>query len=258
MRERVSDLRQSRTFSRMIMTPDAIIISYPKSGRTWLRQIFKIAGADVKAEHAGAGTGGRHVGRHFKDLKFRQHKYTATKIIFLHRHPLDTAVSNFWQMHKREVPYWTSFRKFWMRVRKRVPPGDIDEFVLSPRYGVEKICIYNIEWSRRLTHQKDVIFTTYERLKSNTPAEVARLLAFIRPDLAEDADVDEIVRKSSFREMQKQELSQDESSRTDPESLKVRRGKVGGYANELKPETIKQAQEIMVRLSYERSMHDFQ
>ncbi len=240
------------------MTADALIISYPKSGRTWLRQIFKIAGADVKAEHAGAGTGGRHVGRHFRDLKFKQHKYTATKIIFLHRHPIDTAVSNFWQMHKREVPYWSKFRKLWMQLRKRVPPDNIDEFALSPRYGVEKICVYNLEWSKLLAHRNGVIFTTYEKLKADTAAEIARLLAFVRPDLAEDADMDQIVRKSSFREMQMQELSQSKSSRTDPESLKVRRGEVGGYAIELKPETIKHAEEIMARLSYEQSMHDFQ
>ena len=240
------------------MTPDAIIISYPKAGRTWLRQIFKIAGADVQAEHAGAGTGGRHVGRHFKRLKFKVHKYSGTKIIFLHRHPIDTAVSNFWQMHKREMPRWTTLRRLVMNLRSRIPPGDIDEFVLSPRYGVEKICVYNMEWSKRLATRNDVIFTTYEKLKADTAAEVARLLAFIRPDLAEDADIEDIVRKSSFGEMQKQEVSGKEGAAADPESLKVRRGKVKGYTSELKPETIQQAEAILARLSYEQSMREFQ
>jgi hypothetical protein len=239
------------------MTTDAIIISYPKSGRTWLRQIFECAGASVAAEHAGSGTNGPHVGRHYRQLAFKHYKYTKSKVVFMHRHPIDTAVSNFWQMHKRELPRWSNFRLFLMRLRKRLPPDSIDEFVLSPRYGVEKICVYNLQWSELLAPRQDVLFTSYERLSANPAAEVARLLAFVRPDLQKHADIDEIVRKSSFREMQKVEISQPKHALTGPESLKVRRGKVGGYTDELTAETIKQAKEIMARMSYEQRLHDF-
>lgn len=239
------------------MTSDALIISYPKSGRTWLRQIFKNTGAKVHAEHAGAGTGGKHVGRHYKALAFNHHKYMATKVVFLHRHPIDTAVSNFWQMHKRELPRWKRHRHILTALRKRYPPDNIDKFVLSPRYGVEKICVYNIQWSTLLAPRQDVIFTSYEKLSADTAAEVARLLAFVRPDLVEGADIDEIIRQSSFGEMKKLEILNDKGTLADPESFKVRRGIVAGYTSELAPETIKQANEVMARISYEQKMQDY-
>jgi hypothetical protein len=241
----------------MAMTADAIIISYPKSGRTWLRQIFECAGADVAVAHAGSGTNGPQVGRHYKQLAFKHHKYTRSKVVFLHRHPIDTAVSNFWQMQKRELPRWSNFRLFLMRLRKRLPPDSIDEFVLSPRYGVEKICVYNLQWSKLLAPRPDVMFTSYERLSAHTAAEAARLLAFVRPDLLKHMDIDEIVRKSSFREMQQAEIAHPKHALTGPESLKVRRGTVGGYTDELTTETIKRAEAIMARMSYEQGMHDF-
>jgi hypothetical protein len=243
---------------------DGTIISYPKSGRTWLRRIFELSGVDIAASHAEMGLVNGPVGEHHSRISFSDPIRDSTKVIFLHRHPIDTAVSNFHQAHRRDVPKWSYRKRLFIRLARRYPPAEIDDFVLSPRYGVEKICCFNLGWIARLKSRPDTIVTSYERLSANTAGEIGRLLAFLRSDLVGNVDPDEIARQCSFDEMKTFERSgaTDKSGYgaidpSDPNAFKMRRGEIGGYRIELNPKTIKLAEEIIDRLSYKEEIKDF-
>src|SRR5437899_2041589 len=132
-----------------------ILISHPKSGRTWLRYVFHLAGLPVDFDHAGTNSNGPHVGRLFRNLTFDRGLIEGRKTIFLHRDPLDTAVSHFMQMHKRELPHFGRRFKMKLFAYGRYPPKNMRKFVLSPRYGVEKICVFNLGWLRILAENED-------------------------------------------------------------------------------------------------------
>ena len=247
--------------SRDHVRVDGVVISYPKSGRTWVRFIFRLAGVQMLFDHAGADTGGHYAGRPIRRLEFDAARFGKAKVVLLHRDPLDTVVSNYMQMHKRELPSRSAWQRFAMHCNGRYPPESIDDFAVSSRYGVEKICRFNIGWARQLARWPDGIALSYERLSADTEGGIARLLEFLCPDRLCGLDVAELVRNSSFSEMKKVEAAGGETGLAltpedpnDPDSFKVRRGMVGGYADYLRPETIEKAGAIMNRLSYDEIM----
>ena len=144
-----------------------------------------------------------------------------------------------------------------MRCRGGYPPGDITEFVLSPRYGVDKICRFNLGWIAQFEPRAEAMIASYERLSANPVSEFERLLSFIRPDLVGKVDITEIMRRCSFDEMREMERQgrgitrgYESISLDDPNAFKARRGKVGGYREELAPEAIRLAEERIDQLSY--------
>ena len=240
-----------------------IVISHPKSGRTWLRYVFHLTGLVVDFDHAGTHSNGRHVGRSFRDLAFDRALVDRRKTIFLYRDPLDTAVSLFMQMHKREVPYFGRREALKLFVRGRYPPRNIRKFVLSPRYGVEKICVFNLGWFRLLAKNENAKIVSYEQLHAEPGQVIADVIAFLNPDLLNSVDIPGLVEKTSFEQMRKAEQVGNEELRLawtnldDPESYKVRRGEVGGYRRYLDEQTIRSAQSILRRHGYDEAVSGF-
>ncbi len=217
------------------MTPKTpILISHPKSGRTWLRYVFNVVGLPVDFDHAGTNSNGQHVGASFRDLIFDRSLIEGRKVIFLHRDPLDTAVSLFMQMHKREVPYFGRRLALKLFAYGRYPPRNMRKFILSPRYGVEKICVFNLGWLRLLAQNENAKIVSYEDLRAQPDHVIRDLVAFLKPDLLDSIDIEDLVKKTSFEEMRKIEKVGNAELRlawtnvNDPESYKVRRGEVGG------------------------------
>ena len=240
-----------------------IVISHPKSGRTWLRYIFHLTGLAVDFDHAGTHSNGRHVGRSFRGLVFDRALVDERKTIFLYRNPLDTAVSLFMQMHKREVPYFGRQEALRLFVSGRYPPSNIAKFILSPRYGVEKICAFNLGWFRLLAKNENAKIVSYEELHAEPGRVITDLIAFLKPDLLNSVDIPGLVEKTSFEQMRKIEQAENEELRLawtnldDPESYKVRRGEVGGHRRYLDEETIRSAQGILRRHGYDEAVSGF-
>ena len=63
-------------------TPDIAFISFPKSGRTWMRYVFHLVGCPVTFTHAGHGTSQREMGEPFSGVDTSELR---SKNIFLHR-----------------------------------------------------------------------------------------------------------------------------------------------------------------------------
>lgn len=237
------------------MATEPIGISFPKSGRTWLKAMLGPAGAPIVFTHAGHGSRKEELGRPFERVP---DTFRDRPVLFLHRNPIDTAVSFFHQVTKRDFAPGTL--KFYQRVVPlwlggRLPPRDVDAFVLHPGYGVEAVCRFNRGWLDHLAGRTDCRIVTYEALRADPVAGLSDVIRFVGK---EPQGIETVVERASFEKMR----ARDEAvpprpfaflrpDRSDPNARKVRRGKVGGYADELRPETVAAARAIAARYGFE-------
>lgn len=229
-----------------------VCVSYPKSGRTWVRFALISAGVRIKFNHGGYAT------RDPKDLGYEftglRPKVFGTKNIFLYRNPLDTAVSEFHQIHSRIFrpgkPHYEEIKALLER-KNLLPPPDIDAFVLHPIWGCRKISAFNAAHIEYFSKRKNNMLLRYEDLRKDPRTYFSRLLDFIG---AKDYDIEHVLKESSFENMRQIELNADAETKKnnrlygmqdgDENTLKVRKGKVGGFADNLKPETVEAARKI--------------
>lgn len=213
-------------------------ISFPKSGRTWLRVMLDGCDVPLGWTHAGAGHGrALPIGKlTTKEAK----KYD--RMLFLHRDPRDTVVSGFHQKMLRRGGY----------------QGTISDFIRDPRHGIEKIVRYNAMWLAFASAQPKMIVETYEGLTANTVGTISRIVKFFGHVVNEQL-IQEIVDFNQFHKMQEREregryantygkiLSPRDPSL--PNSFKVRKGKVAGYLEELSDVDIDYCNSVIDNLS---------
>jgi hypothetical protein len=245
-----------RTFNPNNLTGRKVLISYPKSGRTWLRYVFHLLGLDVELTHAGYGTGGaRNIGKPFRHLKKR---VMGRRNIFLYRNALDTCVSLYFQVHRTDLisgsyEYPKKYRK--LARADCLPPQDMDEFALHPIWGLENVCKFNAAWLAYLEGRPCSMAFSYEHLREDPETHLAALLDFIE---AEPYDLAAVIDGSRFEAMRSKEISgADQELRLngpqvpDIDALKVRRGKVRGYTDYLSEGAIAEASRIAATYGFE-------
>lgn len=228
-----------------------LIVSYPKSGRTWVAFALDQCGVDVTLTHAGSSTNWRDLGRPCTAIPPGLHR---VPLVFLHRDPLDTAVSMFRQVTRRDLRRHSA--RWWrmllpLTLRAGMPPEDVDAFVLHPLYGLERVCAFNRVWLDALARRPDCLVLTYEALRG-TPVETFGMLAgFMRLEGVSGAALAEAGAFERMREAEDRRRADqlDEVSRDD-ESRKVRRGVVGGYRSDLRPETVAACQATLARYGF--------
>jgi hypothetical protein len=232
-----------------------VAVSFPKSGRTWVRSVLKKAGAPLLFTHAGAGSQGHELGRAFAGV---DPDILARPALLLHRNPIDTAVSFFFQVTKREVAPGTikhlqRMPRLWLR--GRLPPRDPDAFVLHPTNGVEQVCRFNRAWLDALADRADCRVVTYEALRADPAPGFGTILQW----LGRPVDgIEAIIEAKSFDAMQAREKARTNGrpalfgrDTSDPSARKARSGKVGGYADLLAPATVDAARGIAARYGFE-------
>ncbi len=232
---------------------DSALISFPKSGRTWVRFMLASVGVETKYDHAGAET---RDGRTFEQIRGRPAKWSKRRIVFLFRDPRDTAVSSYFQASKR-LKEGRRFR------------GSLDEFIRDPRFGIEKIARFNLLWLESAPLFRDFMSVSYRGLQSDTQGELSRIVEFITGAQADESRVRRAVEDGAFDNMRRLELAlgpaKDRRSRlgggdtSDSESLKARRGKVGGWSDYFSAEDSAYADAVLERLEYFASvaaLHD--
>ena len=228
------------------------LLSYPKCGRTWLHFML--------GHYALAGRSGNPLALpqitlrdptlpnvavlhddfpHLKphdDLETDKTIYRERKVVLLVRDPRDVLVSNYFQFTRRgdrELARDSAFT------------GSLSEFIRHPIGGLRSIvAFYNI-WARNRQVPKRFLLLTYEALHRDTPRALKIVLDFLDFPERGPAALADAIEAGGFENMQRLEREAALQSpalgskiANDPEALKARRGKVGGYRDYLSDEDI--------------------
>ena len=229
---------------------DWVLMSWGKSGRTWLRvmlsRAYQLKGGlpsdelldfdNFRARDAALPavffTHNNYLRNYTGNWESKSH-FQGKKIVLLVRDPRDVAVSQFFQ--------W----KFRMRPNKKFindyPPhgADIDvwDFVLDKDAGVPRIVDYFNGWARAIPELDGVLVIRYEDMRRDPAAVLRQIFDFTGTDIS-DTQVTEAVEFAAYENMKKMEQERHfkgsgarvkPGDKDNPQSFKVRKAKVGGY-----------------------------
>ena len=226
---------------------EVFFLWFPKCGGTWVRmmmhralsQHFDVQGAPpleleylkdfepriprIRPFHDDAA--------HWKTPKqLRQHRnrYRGRKCLVLVRDPRDAIVSLHLQVTKR----W--------RVDPDMP---LSEFIWSERGSLKTMIEYYNVWARNKDVPSDLLIMRYEDLHADTEGSLRKLLDFVGVPDVSDETIKEAVAYNNISAMRKREEQGEYETRRlkpgikgDKESLKSRRGKIGGFVDYISPE----------------------
>lgn len=227
----------------------ALLVSYPKSGRTWLRYLFRLAAVDCYLTHAGFGSSPRNpnFGRPFGSVTgFGE----IDRAILLIRNPIDTAVSLYFQIHSRELQGLAN-RLLYLpgpALTGRLPPRELVDFLRHPGFGVRKVCAFNRAWMDAVENDPRFVVVGYEELQTAPELGFRTILTHLAPDRSFDYSA--LAEATSFSNMQKLEATtQDRTLKlgarpNESRSRKVRRGKAKGYVDYLAPEICRELEAV--------------
>ncbi|TVS12330.1 MAG: hypothetical protein EA419_05200 [Wenzhouxiangella sp.] len=240
--------------NRRTLGADLLVLSRAKSGRTWLRAMLSRL---YQHRH---GLGERQLIEydnfhrqcnavpiiamshgHYLDQLARHARHgpvlKARPVVFLLRDPRDVAVSEYFQSTRRA----SAHKRELYEVEQA---SSMFEFVMLSPLGLPAICDYLNFWHRELDGWPRVYRLFYEALRADPGAEMARLLAFLGQDFSAD-EIAEAVEFTSFEALKRKERENffhnsrlQAANVEDPDSYKVRRGKVGGYRDYFDSEEI--------------------
>lgn len=217
-----------------------VLVSFPKSGRTWLRVMLDAAGVHIDYTHDLSG----HLGqRHFNEMAHDKSDYRDKRVVLLVRDPRDVVVSGYFQATKRIGVY----------------SGSISEFIRDPKHGIEKIIIFNSDWLASAGAPKGFCLIKYEDMHTRLREVLTEVIHFADPSRPLP-DLDKIMELGRFENMQEMENSGELAKKygrilkpgdpTDVESFKCRKGKVGGYGEYLSEDDIAYCNETMEKYRY--------
>jgi hypothetical protein len=235
---------------RKLRLADAVVVSFGKSGRTWLRVLLSriyqlqhslgeraVIGFDNL--HYRTGAVPKIMFTHDNYVKdYTGHRETKEdfydkKVIFLARDPRDVAVSQYFQWKYRMKPNKKDINAY--------PTADLSpyEFVMSEA-GLPKVIEFMNLWAREAPRIRDFMIVRYEDLRAAPAATLGRVLQFLGTPATEVqiADAVEFASYDNMKRMEQQRvfwLSGGRlvpKDRSDPNSYKVRRGKVAGYRDD--------------------------
>jgi len=250
---------------------DVYLLSYPKCGRTWLtlqigRAISQHYGLEVpnllklstfgeqipEVPHIRLTHDDQPHRKRPSELSTTREKLAGKKVILMVRDPRDVIVSYYHHKSHREP-----LREFWWFQGKRKEThsrfqGTLAEFLEQDIGGFDTLLRYYQVWLEARRTPKDFMLLRYEDMQADPARQLRRVLDFMGLSQITDAEVKEAVEYASFHNMRKIEAGEEVKSFklkagdvNDPNSYKVRRGKVGGYRDELTPDQIAQLERKM-------------
>ncbi|HHJ16716.1 MAG TPA: sulfotransferase [Gammaproteobacteria bacterium] len=251
---------------RLLQQADIVLVSFGKSGRTWLRVMLSRVYQQIYGlpEHAMIGfdnfhymnraiprmffTHDTYIGDYTGHRDNRQDYYDK-KVVMLARDPRDVAVSQYFQ--------WKYRMKEHKRTINKYPRGDEDvsifDFLMKSDAGLIWVIDFLNVWAREADKMQDFFLLRYEDMKSQPRETLEKLTAFMGTP-ASEADIDDAVRYSSYENMKKMEAKNTfwlsggrmaPKDRSNPDSFKVRRAKVGGFRDYFDDEQVEQIERMV-------------
>lgn len=248
---------RGREEARKLSLADAVVVSYGKSGRTWLRvmlsrfwqQRLRLADAPMiefdnlhrlnPAVPKLLFSHGNYIRDQADEWDTRRHFWTQRTVLLI-RDPRDVAVSQYYQWQHRMRP--------WKKVLNRYPLQATTklDFVLDPAIGLPAIIDWLAVFEREQAKFRDLMVLSYEGLRADTAGELTRLLTFLgaQPKPDEIADAVEFAKLDNMRAMEAKGglnfagIRGRPGDAANPQSFKTRKGKVGGWRDEFSADEI--------------------
>ncbi|MWV28144.1 sulfotransferase domain-containing protein [Aurantiacibacter rhizosphaerae] len=227
---------------------DGYVLSYPKSGRTWFRTMF----GSMACSQFGLKVDNPMELQHFwklssdipnigfthddyPNLKFghevevNKAHYRRKKVLLLTRDPRDVLVSYY----------------FDAKNRMKVIDCDISTYLHQEKGSIDAVVAFYNAWARARHVPRDFLWVTYEDMHRDPGKVIADSAKFFGLPDPSDELLNKVVEDASFRNMRNAEMKDSfnherlrPADPSNPESFKVRRGKVGGYVDYFSDEDI--------------------
>jgi len=238
--------------ARQLAGGDAIVVSIPKSGRTWVRTFLcayfckkieqsftlepeKYGGVpqiiythDLFEQRTKADRWDKLRGKYLIPQRDR----TGRPIILLARDPRDAFVSLYIQLPRRTKETPDELKQI-----------SASELLRDPAFGIESMVEIMNSWLAEWSDRGDFLLLRYEGLRSDPEPDFRRLLHVLGERPLQERAFSHALEFSDFGQMQKLESAGAFASKIlragdtkDPESFKVRRGKIGGFEDYLSPD----------------------
>ena len=281
MKESLRALTKKIPFLRSVLLrqnskPEEVyLISFPKTGRTWLSLMigkavelhFRLDNVNVlDLEDLAKTKNGipkivliHDDAPHWKkphELETIKDFYKNNKVIFLVRDPRDVIVSLYFEKKKRLISYIEkekeAYRGSFEDERIRPYEYDLKSYLYEEEGSFATLLEYYNIWEKNRYIPNDFLLVRYEDIHENPYKEVRKTLDFLDLGGVSDEAIIDAVAFASFKNMKKMEQENKFDSHrlspanvTDQESFKTRRGKIGGFNDYLTPDEIEYLNEKM-------------
>ncbi|MEP7249039.1 MAG: sulfotransferase domain-containing protein [Spartobacteria bacterium] len=237
--------------ARQLSGGDALVVSIPKSGRTWVRtflcayfcekigQPFTLepeqhAGVphliythDLFEQRTKADRWDKVRGKYL----IPQQERKRVPIILLARDPRDAFVSLYLQLTRRTQETPNELKQMF-----------VSELLRDPAFGIASMVEIMNAWLDEWSERPDFLLLRYETLRTDPEPGFRQLLQLVGEQPVNQPAFAHALQFSDFGHMKKLENAGAFESKIlragdtqDPESFKVRRGKVGGFGEYLSP-----------------------
>lgn len=199
-------------------------ISFPKSGRSWLRYALTLGGVagQIHFHHDGFEYNDGTCPPLDFDFEARLRRSTRVdRIVYLHRDPRDVMVSLFHQVTGR-------FKDFFNYQKS------ISEFIRDPYFGAHNLAEFQRQWDG-ICAQGRALRVTYEQCHTQFEIVLDSVLRYYELPLS-GISMEKIAQDSSFRQMKELERAatfKEPWLRPRNAAPKVRKGIVGNFRDEL-------------------------
>jgi len=240
---------------RKLRQADYVIVSFPQSGRTWLRtmltRFFQARYGIDEMRLLGLKNLNKldpripkvffthdHYIRDYTGHRDSKVDFADKRIVLLVRDPRDVAVSSYHSLKYRPNPGRKGLNV--IEADGANAPAPFEYMRFRAGWAVD----FMNSWQGELADQGRRLLVRYEDLRAAPAVHLRRVLEFLGA-APSDAEIADAVAFASFENMKKLEQSAAFGSddrrivpgeASNPESFKVRRGKVGGYRDYLSAE----------------------
>ena len=251
--------------ARQLSGGDALVVSIPKSGRTWVRTFLcayfcekigrpftlepeqyegvphLIYTHDLFEQRTKADRWDRIRGKYL----IPQRERARLPVILLARDPRDAFVSLYVQLTRRTKETPDELKK-----------KSAAELLRDPAFGIASMVEIMNSWLAEWSGRKNFLLLRYETLRADPAPGFRALLQLLGEQSAQEKSFAHALEFSDFGHMKKMESAGAFVSKIlragdahDPESFKVRRGKIGGFGDYLSPDDQAYAAAALQRLN---------